>query len=1096
MTHRASVSLDRSLLLVKSIFTRQRLKIIAFEIAVTLALVFISLRVFLETPGFYVYADQFWSIDPNLPNSQSFVLLTFNSGRLAPAYLFQFTRDFISWPSIVISNLSPNYQATIKSFVFYSFVLFVAGSWLLGEFVVRAWEKRSSTHLRTDKRELAKLVVVIAASSNFLALQLNSDGGTLADGLILLILAMETVIMLDWEGRKQIAAVGGLLSISLLLDPDYYLMSVLALLTLTLFVGRSWGELRPRLGGLGWSLAVSLPVLVFVMVGLEITATPHGYPAYRPLSNAAYLSQNLNPSSAVLLFGYGWPTLTLGPPSILLHSNTIGTLPQIGHPANVLIPNGLLTIVWLSSAAILPLLAFGSLLFKRLRRVSLPVLATCLFGLILTQYPSIPPLYSLFASAASFPLVGYAISTSVAVPDHFLMVVAAMYLVSAPLTVIELLSARGPAGSERARSETITWNLQKVNQPRIRGQHHTVLRYVTVTTIMALLVLSGWQAFNGSYFPARADNSTYTGNGVADIGAFSPFGVDKNTLEVYNYLFSNGTNFNVYWPVGFGVGLSGGTLDMPSVPLPGFSYLLSNNLSTDVDSFLIAHSVKYVVVQNISELPPQFFVPSSVYYQYGMNLYSYYFGLPNYFSVVSFLNRTPGLKESLELSDVAVFEVISESGLFYNANILLNFGQNELEEPSVSYGVFDSLGDAVALSGTPGAGWTAGIGTIGLPVDLLTPTNVTSLYLASGKLGVSRLPTTLSNLSEGVRYSANSTSLQNSTNWSQSSSLGQFNVNLDGFVFTNWAGNFSVSVSRGSVSIFSLKGCTFSINYGGPTTLQARGISVRPGVGAYSSTFEAGFTLSNPKNTQVGGTFVAMNQSSGVTYAFKTISPELDGSVGTLNDSEVVPEGTQNFTYRLGANLQGFLNISYYNVSVTISPLKSLTSTPFGGVVTLSNVSLPLPSEISLVEGYAQGTGLINGISFSSNDFVSFTVSAQGSLRINGTLQVALLVAAIAPSLKALTGFYVAYNGAFSNAILLEYNNSQIAPIETDYGMNLYVLPGPGQFHLVSPLLTVLAWGYIGVLTYLIALFIFFVTPLGPRVRSAVRRVLCSTHHR
>ena len=63
-----------------------------------------------------------------------------------------------------------------------------------------------------------------------------------------------------------------------------------------------------------------------------------------------------------------------------------------------------------------------------------------------------------------------------------------------------------------------------------------------------ITLFSGWQAFNGSYFPSRYYGGYGPGNAVPDTAPYSPVVIPPDVNTVYNYITGQSGQFNVYWP--------------------------------------------------------------------------------------------------------------------------------------------------------------------------------------------------------------------------------------------------------------------------------------------------------------------------------------------------------------------------------------------------------------------------------------------------------------------------------------------------------------------------------------------------------------------
>lgn len=1054
-------------------------------------LVFVSLREFLLQPGYYVYADQFWSILPSLPSSQAYTPLLVEGGRVSVVSFPQFTRDIISWPSVVLGTSLPSYQLTIRAFVFFSFLLFVLLCWVLAELILRELVRRTSFRPSPIVKLLIEVFVVVCAYCNFLSIQLNADGGTLSDGLILVVLSVCIFLAATQTGWTPSFAIAFSLCFILFLDPDYYVAAVVAIFLTAVVAGAVDRHLRRHVATVIVPLALSLPILLYVIEGLALTGPPGSLSSARSIQDAAGLSRNLNFWSATNLYGYAWSTVVFAPPSILQHQSQLSTMPGWGTPTSLLLPGGSLTTVWLVSDSALPLMAFLSLLaHRRYGSITHSAGLVAVLGVILALYSQIPPVYDTLSLVTGLPVVGQAIGTSLAVPDHLLVIVCAAYLVMAPVTLFSLAEWAHAPMIEREPPVVATRSGRWLrNRARSSGGVRRLSFQVCALIAVAALLFSGWQALDGSFYPARADNSTFEGNGVPSTGAFSPFTVDNETLAAYHFMFSNGSNFNVYWPIGFGIGMSGTRVGLLSVPMPDFATLLASGEFASVQPYLLAHGVRYVVDQAINNSTRQFYIPNIIPSQYDSNPYLYYFGLKGFSSVSTALSEVPGLHLALGLSSIEVFEVTGDPGLIYQANLLVNYPLSASED-AATYGVFQQLGYRVAISGASSVGLPLSYGGSGPGINILTPSNLSADYFSSTAFPSAQLPTYLPDPLEGIRYSANTSTLSENSTWQQNQSMGQYNVNVSGFVFTNWAGAYNVSIHESDLSLYSARGASFTLNYGGPATYDARGIQVLTRALPIATGMAGELSLSDPGSAEISSTFVAENATSKATLAFVTKSLPASSTPVALKMSDIIPNGTQYFTYRLGGKFTGFLNISYYNVSILVVPLLSSTAAPLGGYLSLENVTLPISNQTMPMTVLASGSGTINGMPLNATTPGPIDVGKVSGLVVNGTASVYCVLSAPATNLSGLAGAYVVYNGGDAVGILLSAGGHLYAPMSTNFGTNLYVLPRVESYTLVAPSIQALEDVYPVAVLYLGVLLVISFSSARAKIRRTVLALL------
>jgi hypothetical protein len=1071
--------------------SKQRLVNAGVKAALSVLLVCVSLRGFLFVPGYYLYADQFWSINPSFGNSDTLVPLLFTgSGRVSAYPLPQFTRDIISWPSVVFQAVSPNYEAYTRVFFAYTFLIFVLLCWAFAGLLCRTIQRVAGWKLDRSSRWMVEGFVVLAAYANFLTIDYNADGGTVSDSLILIGLAVALLISATRSDLRGALALGLILCLILLLDPDYYIIGIFGIVVCAGLAGVVEGSLLRRGRMVGTGILLSIPVLAFVFEGLVLVGAPGSLSSTRAIAQGHALARNLSAWSAISLYGFSWSTVTLAPPSLALGGAAPSTLPGWGSPTILVLPPGALTTIWLLTASFLPLMAIAALLLPRkVSSLTLPIAGATLAGLLFSFYTSSTTLYQLLTSAATIPLVGPAIGTTFAVPDHMMILGAAGYLVLAPATLHFLLSRLShPTVAASADEQLIPFTALGAIERRYAGfrpRTHTMISAAVAFVAIAIVVLAGWQSLNGTFYPARADNSTFAGNGVPSIGAFSPFPVSAPVLETYSYLVDQGGGFNIYWPVGYGIGFDRFRPFEPGVDLTDLRGLIAFDLPQDLWPYLVAHSVRYIVVQNQTG-PEQFYTPIAIPAVYHDNPYLYYFGLQNYSQVVAFLAATPGLRLAFTVTGISVFEVEGSPQLEYSASILLNTPVTAAMEPE-TYGLFQSIGHGVALVDTGGYGVDVTYGGPGPGVAVLTPENLSSGYLDNPGLTNATLPISLLSPSEGTRYVANSSSLPSRTPWYQNHTLGMFNENVSGYYFSNWAGNYTAEISKGTISIFSATGATFTLDYGGPATYASTGLSVRGTALPIEANLAASLTMSAPTESKVTATFIAVNQTTNSTLAEVVSQPAPSDGAYLLSTSQTIPNGTEYFAYRLGGYIQGYLNISYYTVALGVLPLNSSGLGPFGNALDLSNTSFGIANPGEVVNVLAVGRGTINGVPANSSTPTFSALGMVGSLAISGSVAILGVVLSHNESLFKMEGFYLVYNGAEASSVLAEMDGNVFSPITSNYGTNLYILPGPGNYSMVAPALEDLQAAYPFVVGYIVLVGVFISDPARKSAASLLR---------
>src|SRR5207245_27843 len=180
----------------------------------------------------------------------------------------------------------------------------------------------------------------------------------------------------------------------------------------------------------------------------------------------------------------------------------------------ILLPVGALTTLWVFATWVVPALAFGSNLSSRFRKLTLPISCVAISGLLFTQ-PSIFPYPFLLATQLRMtPVIGGALVTFLAIPDHALVVLAIAYTMLASVGIYCILS--------RDLFSNFTGFIRGSSRPRLsRTQHSNLRRSMPILILILLLVFQGWQFFSGSFYPSGYVWGD-SGNGVSTVGAFTP----------------------------------------------------------------------------------------------------------------------------------------------------------------------------------------------------------------------------------------------------------------------------------------------------------------------------------------------------------------------------------------------------------------------------------------------------------------------------------------------------------------------------------------------------------------------------------------------
>ncbi|KPV46712.1 hypothetical protein SE19_04360 [Acidiplasma aeolicum] len=203
---------------------------------------------------------------------------------------------------------------------------------------------------------------------------------------------------------------------------------------------------------------------------------------------------------------------------------------------------------------------------------------------------------------------------------------------------------------------------------------------------MFIVIFSGWQAFDGTFYPARAPDTAY-GNNVANIGGYTPLNINSSVIHAYDFISSQKSNFNILWIGGPAFSNRVYESPHPEASIPNLDYITSNNLSVDLYYNLLYSGVKYVVISN-QDIQKN---PGAIFEYTFSNA-----GFKSFTQAQSFLQNTTGLKEIYSKYQVDIFEVDNFTSI-YKSNLLLNYEGNNIYEVALPY-LFKTLGYNVAIT--------------------------------------------------------------------------------------------------------------------------------------------------------------------------------------------------------------------------------------------------------------------------------------------------------------------------------------------------------------------------------------------------------------
>ncbi|MGC9123899.1 MAG: hypothetical protein ACP5IB_07545 [Thermoplasmata archaeon] len=842
-------------------------------------------------------------------------------------------------------------------------------------------------------------------------MNLNVDGGTTADSIIMLVMILSFSLILRNPELIDFIPLGLSYALTALLDPDYLGFILFATLILTIFL--IFFKINNKKSIYIWfySFLLFIPFFVFVYWGLNFNNIGNSYIySLRPLS--PWISTNISkyPWSPFVLLGYYWATMTFGPPSIIFYSNKIHTLPGLMYPTQVILPPDILSIIWLISIFSIPLIAFSSIVFKKTRKLMISLALMLVIFFILIFYYQIPPLLYVFKCLISIPILGGAIETSLSIPDHMLMVIASGYVILLTIFLVNIISEN--------ESKKI-----KINFKKLKIKSLNTIKFFIVIFIIFIILFSGWQAFNGNYYPARSNYSSFFGNGVANGGAYEPFKVPNDVYIAYNKIIQDHSLFNVYWPVLYGHTLPQSTSNTIPLKLGLLSYfpeLVKNNLRYDIIPYMNSEGVKYLVIENITYIPPDLF--AGAYYKNLSSLFYFYYGMYNYYDEIKFLKSIPDLSLIYYTKNISVFENMKFNGAIYNASLLLNYRDSNSFTPML-YSLFNSMNISSIATNYLNYGVNTTINQLNKTINILTP----SFLINYNKPNIFINSTTLK---------GNVTFLMNHSKGQYSYQIGPYNVGL-------WNGNISGAEENGSFIFESKENSTVTLSIFSQLTNGQTAIPLPERNGTYIVKFSTSLYWSDT-STEPMISIYGNNESliSSFTSGMKVTRGEMNKNIEV---SWAVPNNIRYVTVRVGGSFQGLLKINYYNISIYFIPNNSTLNLPLSYACYLLNfnqkISLPINNENNYVYIYFKGLLNINSnLSLYSINYKWYEVKTGNFLNLSLNGSIASIIIVKNNSLNNYFKNIVVNTIIVSNNLMVSQKGKNIYPIPSVEGFAIYIL--------------------------------------------------------
>lgn len=1039
------------------------------EAVISSLIILISLRVYIFGNGFYDYGDQYWY--PTVHRANLISLYPVMEGNYVS--ILYFTRSLVGGFGVLLSGLSGSPVAQEKIFIVYTFALFIAFSYVVAEIIYRLADTFLTLRLSFLKKELLKSFIVIAIFCNIAIMNLNADGGTWSDSLIMLFIVISVAVPLLVKSKlAAISVVSSLLSISILLDPDYYLVFILVVFFSSL-VNYRHSLLQRFIIPIG-EIAISVPVILYIIEGMLITSGGFGNPLAGRSIFSIIPAVSQNPITSVLLIRHFWSTYAISPPSILWFIGGNAFLPGFGNI--VVLPNSWVTFLWIMALAAYPVLAIGSLIFKRSRKIAVPFVVMWIIGFVLSIWWEIPGIRETAAFASSIRFIGPAIATSLSNPGHYMNVEGIAEVMLLAIFLYNLVSSNAEIYNFIRRGwhvilmfagvtfltaawfsiynvSTVSLDISSISEysiiilvflislfsyiltrKRVISGLRTIFhakksRYFAkkflVIALVFIFIFTGWQAFNGSFYPERSWTGSTSGV-LESPGPFSPWDLPSYVVNEYNALTYSSSYNTVLYYAGYN-----------NFPYDGsfLGFLIGGSYISDILPFLKAENIKYIITY---EEPPQ---------------------------TTEVLNESGLVREYLGPSS---FLYINNNilGNPYMANLLLNYSSNNYNY-LLSYSQFESLNITPVFSETGNN--TFGFNNQTDKVNLLTPQYFLSIFPTQNG----------ANMSNALKGNRLITLAPNSV-----TSTG------DGWYVKAGPSPTTLNVSNGTILWNSSTPGHFAIMFGNTTYL-----------GSILS------KVTNFKNVSLSGRIsFSYNTSSmfngGVKVSFFYITK--NGNSSNLTESFSVPKiiegpaltGNISYSVKFPNNTEYFTPYILFNASAGSIHVKNLKVIWQSNIIPKPNVVSDSPVPLGNGSIYVKtsgifyirvgGTGFLNGAYVNSRNDSWFDISGR-FLNFTGNLELLSLLMLKNSTLKELMGNYTVYDFQYNPEARLLKNGSVYAPYYTLTYHEFFITPFSKQGELIFLNISFISYGYL-IIALFVTLFPLLTLVILPMLRR--RRTL------
>lgn len=932
------------------------------HVASFFSIVLVGLYRFLFSPGVVDFQNWLWPLSSThlLPVSAAYNPYIWSNSSLDPA---GYTRVLTNWPVFLSTPLLPNVAILERVYVVYAFAVEYILAYIAATLVMRVMGRQ----LIGARANQFRLLIVLLFFWNPAALQWES--GLLVSlfwgAPLLLIIACCSVLSVEGADLRYAAILGLSIGFGATWDPRLALWGMGATVVGFAFAVLGARRIMPVVRAAVTSILASAPGVLISAFAYEWA----GGASNRSIRLATYtsleqLSTNSTLPRTLELTGYYITGIFYSPPSIEW-AGSIGALPVQGHPAALILPNGALTFLWLIGLASLPILAFGSLLFLRARKVTTYFATLALVGIGLASGTNAPfqTVASAEVSIGRLPIgVLSAIwQTTIGVPIYVIVLTEGMYV---PLAAISILCcwdflSNAKKGAEAYVLESRIRELPNFGRLRVSSLLPTMGCFLLVGAVL----FGSWQFATGDFYPGGYSPGV-SPNGVPNIGALQPTIPPAADLTVFNFLEGQAGSGNVYWPGANSYAYPWNPRWSPNIsynaPLPearpiGLRALIGQNLTYDVAPLLRAAGIHWVVVDNMSS---------------GANLNA--FNLTETGKVVTFLSECSGVNLAMSIPPhVWLFQVGGVNSYASTSSFLVAPSPNStLVGMEVGALAQSGLDASLAPPGSPQIPLVySALGTSfgDSALEVIPPEAAASQSLSGGVVGF------LSPLAATASLQATHEGEYQLPGYYSNWSLSVWNLSGSAVNTTMTSGENATVSSEGGPSVISLNYLSSLVNG------KRAGIVVSPAGRVY---FQVSAGVRSTSQAGVRSYLNVVGSNSSAQNIVQLSSPTV--AVGIpwtpLNFSGLLPQGTSYFTLRLFINqLLGSAQIR--NLTVRWTELDAAPSTFSGLTLDLSNESVSLMRGAS--PGHATFAAFVSGygqLTLESGNWTHMFPLSQGTM--------------------------------------------------------------------------------------------------------------------